>query len=131
VGPDPVSWLMIEPGWTVVDPDGKEVGRVEEVAGDSSIDIFSGLAVASGILSRPRFVPAEQVAEITEGLVRLSVSLDRLSEYEEPPPAEQLSSERASLAGRIETSLAPPSARSGRIPIMRRVLLWLGLAGRR
>jgi hypothetical protein len=134
VSPDPVSWLMIEPGWTVVDQEGKEVGRVEEVAGDSSRDIFNGLAVAGGLLSRPRYVPAEKVAEIVEGQVRLSVTaaaLGRLGEYTEPPPSEQISSERASLAGRIETDIAPPSDRTGRIPLLRRVLLWFGLAGRR
>src|SRR5205085_11166814 len=27
---DPVSWLMIEPGWKVLDADGEEVGAVDE-----------------------------------------------------------------------------------------------------
>ena len=31
---DPVSWLMIEPGWRVEAADGEEVGRVLEVTGD-------------------------------------------------------------------------------------------------
>ena len=31
---DPVSWFMIEPGWTVVASNGEEVGSVDEVAGD-------------------------------------------------------------------------------------------------
>ena len=44
----------------------KDVGRIEEVAGDSSADIFSGLAISTGMLKRPHYVPAEQVAEITE-----------------------------------------------------------------
>ena len=47
----PVSWLVIEPGWTVVAADGTEVGRVEELVGDSGIDIFNGLAVSTGWLA--------------------------------------------------------------------------------
>ena len=31
---EPVSWLVIERGWTVVAADGTEVGKVEEVVGD-------------------------------------------------------------------------------------------------
>src|SRR5437868_1000891 len=128
---DPVSWLMIEPGWTVVDADGNDVGRVEEVTGDSTHDIFNGLAVSGGVFGRPRYVPAEQVTSISPGRVQIATSLDRLDEYREPPPAEELSSERAGLGTRLETDLAPPLERSGRIPILRRILLWFGLAGRR
>ena len=128
---DPVSWLMIEPGWTVVDSTGQEVGRVEEVAGDSSHDIFNGLAVASGMFAKPRYVPAEQVVEITEGRVRIAAAMDSLSEYQEPASEEEISSERAGLATRLETGIARPVERAGRIPLLRRVLLWLGIAGRR
>jgi|SRR5581483_11510908 len=128
---DPVSWLMIEPGWTVVDADGNDVGRVEEVTGDSTHDIFNGLAVSSGIFSRPRYVPAEQVTEISDGRVYIAVALERLAEYREPPPSEELSAERAGAGARIRTDAAPPLARRGRIPLLRRLLLWLGLAGRR
>ena len=131
---DPVSWLMIEPGWTVVDSGGGEVGRIEEVAGDSSIDIFDGLAISRGMLDRPRYVPAEQIVEITDGQVRLSLdaaAVESLTEYREPPPAEEILPDKASVVGRIESKLAPPTGRAGRIPLLRRVLLWLGLAGRR
>ena len=85
---DPVSWLMIRPGWKVVAADGTEVGKVDETVGDSNADIFDGLAVTTGTLGRPRYVPAEQVAEITQGAVRLSLTPDRvdqLGEYKEPP----------------------------------------------
>jgi len=58
---DPVSWLMIERGWEVVDRDGKRVGRVEETIGDSSVDIFDGLSIETSFLGRPRYVPAEQM----------------------------------------------------------------------
>jgi hypothetical protein len=69
--PDPVSWLLVEAGWRVVDASGGDVGRVEEVLGDTETDIFDGLQVSSGLLSRRRYVPAESVGEIVEGMVRL------------------------------------------------------------
>jgi hypothetical protein len=84
---DPVSWFVVERGWEVVASDGDKLGTVEEVLGDSSLDIFDGLAVATGVLGKPRYVPAELVAEIVEGSVRLSIAGDefgRLDEYEPP-----------------------------------------------
>ena len=64
--PDPVSWLVVEPGWRVVDAQGEEVGRVERVVGDENVDIFEGIEVRSGLLSQS-FVPAERIASIVEG----------------------------------------------------------------
>jgi uncharacterized protein YrrD len=68
---DPVSWLVVEPGWRVVDAQGEEIGKVDHVVGDQGTDIFEGIAVRSGILSET-FVPAERVASIVEGEIRLS-----------------------------------------------------------
>ncbi|MGE5689641.1 MAG: PRC-barrel domain-containing protein [Pseudomonadota bacterium] len=68
---DPVSYLMIEPGWEVVGSDGARVGDVREVLADMSADIFDGLAVDVGIRSI-RYVAAEHVAEIVEGRVVLT-----------------------------------------------------------
>jgi len=70
---DPVSWFVIEPGWKVLAAEGGEVGKVDEVAGDSGLDIFDGLAVAASLIGKPRYVPSEVVAEITEGEIRLSI----------------------------------------------------------
>ncbi len=84
---DPVSWLMIEHGWKVVDAGGEHVGRIEEVVGDTANDIFNGLAVSTGLLGKPRYVPAEQVGEITDGQVQLKLSgehIERLDEHEPP-----------------------------------------------
>jgi hypothetical protein len=78
---DPVSWLMVEPGWTVIDHDGNEIGRVEEVLGDESADIFSGLAVASGLLGKRRLLPAERVRLILERRIETDLApgeLERL-----------------------------------------------------
>lgn len=90
---EPVSWLVVEPGWEVVDRDGRAVGRVDELVGDTGKDIFSGLKVLTGILGRARFVPAERVRMIVDGRVELDLSKDeveRLGDYEQPPPHEQL-----------------------------------------
>jgi hypothetical protein len=84
---DPVSWLLIRPGWKVYASDGSEVGEVDEVAGDDTGDIFDGLAIATSALGKPRYVPAEQVASITEGAVHLSIpaqQVEALGEYLEP-----------------------------------------------
>jgi uncharacterized protein YrrD len=71
---DPASWLMIEPGWEVVDANGEKIGAVEDVVGDTENDIFNGLNIATGLLGKALYVPAEDVAEITEGRVRLARS---------------------------------------------------------
>ena len=63
---DPVSWLMVEQGWTVVNAHGKKIGKVEEVLGDEQVDIFHGLLVGG------EKILAERVAEITEGEIRLA-----------------------------------------------------------
>ena len=62
---DPVSWLMVEPGWTVVNAHGKKVGKVDEVLGDEQVDIFHGLLVGG------EKILADRIAEITEGEIRL------------------------------------------------------------
>jgi hypothetical protein len=101
---DPVSWLMIEPGWKVLASDGSDVGKVDEVAGDSSTDIFDGLAIATSALGKPRYLPAEQVGEITDGTVRLTLTPDeveRLGEYVEPAPSEIIRPGNRSLLRRL------------------------------
>jgi hypothetical protein len=90
---DPVSWFMIEPGWEVVGSDWSKLGTVEETVGDSARDIFDGLTVGTGLLSKPRYVPAELVDEIVEGTVSLSVGkerFERLEGYREPPGHERI-----------------------------------------
>jgi hypothetical protein len=132
---DPVSWFMIEPGWRVEAADGTEVGRVEEVTGDSDADIFNGLAIAFSALGRQHYVPADQVAEITEGTVRLTLdtgAIERLPEFAEPAEELEVSPDKASSVARVETrEVLRPAAHPQRVHLLRRVLEWLGLAGRR
>ena len=87
---EPVSWLVIEPGWSVVGADGTEVGRIEEIVGDTGKDIFNGLSVSTGLLSRPKYVPAERVSRITDGRVELDLpadAIDQLDDHEQQPPS--------------------------------------------
>ncbi len=131
---DPVSWLMIEPGWQVVDTRGEELGRIEAVTGDSNADIFDGLSVASGILSRPKYVPAEQVGEITQGTVALTLdraAFDALGEYDEPAESIDVEPDAASRRERAEESVLGTDPREHRVGLVRRVAEWLGLAERR
>jgi uncharacterized protein YrrD len=87
--PDPASWLVVERGWEVVSSDGEKVGAIDEVLGDQNADIFDGLAVAPGLLKKPKYVPAERVGEIVEGRVTLELTeaeFDALDDYEPNVP---------------------------------------------
>jgi hypothetical protein len=90
---EPVSWLVIERGWTVVAADGTDVGKVEEVVGDPEDDIFNGLTISTSLLGAPKYVPAERVAEIADGRIELDLSpaaADELQEYKGPTESEEL-----------------------------------------
>lgn len=90
---DPVSWFLIEPGWKVIDANGKEAGRIEEIVGDTNADIFNGLSITVGLLKGHRYVPAEQVGQINEGEVHLTLTreeLDSLDKYEQPAVSEHI-----------------------------------------
>ncbi len=63
---DPVSWLMIEKGWEVVDASGQRVGKVDEVLGDKEADIWDGLTVSG------KYVAAEDVHGIVDGRITLA-----------------------------------------------------------
>jgi hypothetical protein len=78
----PVSWLLVEPGWTVRGTDG-DLGRVEQVVGDADKDIFDGLAVASGLFAAARYVPAERVRAIQEGCIDVDVGAAEFERLEE------------------------------------------------
>ena len=84
--PDPVSWLVIEPGWEVVASDGAHLGKVHEVIGDSGKDIFNGLAVSPGLLRGSRYVPAESVGAIEDGRIRLELGRDEFAALREQTP---------------------------------------------
>ena len=134
---DPVSWLLIRAGWKVVSSDGQEVGHVEEVAGDDTQDIFDGLAVATTAFGKPRYVLSEQVAQITEGTVNLTLTraqVGQLAEYLEPATSEQIEPEsKGGLAETVRADvrevegkvLAPTQRHEHSVNIWRRMVSWL------
>jgi hypothetical protein len=128
---DPVSWLVIEPGWEVVGSDGKLIGTVNETIGDSGDDIFNGLAIVSGVFARARYVPAEQVAEITEGRVTLKLggdAADSLGEYEEPPTSAEILPDKAGPVERAEgATIDRMRDHATSTPFFRRV--WVSIVG--
>jgi uncharacterized protein YrrD len=87
--PEPqVAWKAIEPDAQVFSRDGHALGTVAEVVGDYDADVFTGLAVAKGLLGRPKFVPAERVLGIWPSRIEVDVTpdeFDALSEHEAPP----------------------------------------------
>jgi uncharacterized protein YrrD len=122
---DPVSWFVIEPGWKVVDSQGEEVGSVDEVVGDSSEDIFNGLSISPSLLSRPRYVPSEQVGAITQGRVQLKLTKDQvrhLGEFEEPPTTAEILPDGAGAVRRAEAAVeAPLHSHGERLNVLTRV----------
>jgi hypothetical protein len=82
---DPTSWLVIEKGWRVLAADGTEVGTVVETLGDEDRDIFDGLTLSTGLLSKPVYVPSERVGEIVEGCVTISLDAEAVKRL---PPHE-------------------------------------------
>ena len=90
--PDPVSYLLIEPGWDVVGSDGEKVGVVREILADLGADIFDGLVVDPGVLKAATYVASEQVAQILEGQIALTLSSDefeRLPEWRGAAPTSE------------------------------------------
>jgi uncharacterized protein YrrD len=71
--PDPISWKAVEKGWAVYDRDGEQIGTIHEVAGDEDADIFDGFGVKTSRMGHVKYVPAEIVASIAVGEVRLSI----------------------------------------------------------
>lgn len=134
---DPVSWLMIRPGWKVYASDGAEVGSVDEVAGDESQDIFDGLAVATSALGQPIYVPAESVGPITDDKrIQLTLSAEQvaaLGEYVEPATSEIIEADNTSTFGsrigadvrEIEGKAIHPVERQKSVGLVRRIALWL------
>ncbi|MDX6454854.1 MAG: hypothetical protein QOD48_961 [Gaiellaceae bacterium] len=105
---DPVSWLQIAQGWSVVTSDGVSVGVVAQVEGDKQEDIFDGLAVDAKQPARILYVPGEQVGAIYPGEVTLKIA--------------------AADAGTLEPFQAPPTETKwspGKAPLTTRMSNWL------
>ena len=69
---DPVSWLLIEPGWTVYDAAGEKIGKVKEVLADEQADIFHGVLVERGLLGSDEEIVADRIDQIHDGDLHLA-----------------------------------------------------------
>ena len=78
--------MTLEKGTRVVGTDDEEIGTVTEVIADRQKDIFSGIAVKSGLFSNQRFVPAEHVQEITNEVVRVGLPAAEAENRLDPYP---------------------------------------------
>jgi uncharacterized protein YrrD len=89
IGP-PIAYLALREGTPVFDPDGDRIGVVDHVLADEPVDIFHGLIVHTLPLpGRHLFADADQVAELHERGVLLSVDRGQLHEPREPSEAEK------------------------------------------
>lgn len=101
--PDPVSWKVVEKGWRALDAGGEEIGKVDEITGDREADIFDGLTVVKGHLGKPRYIASENVGEILEGEVHITLSgeaFEALPAFAEPVE-EQIIPERSTWYQRL------------------------------
>ena len=82
-------------------------------------------SISTSLLGKPRYVPSEQVAAITEGRVRLKLSKDevaRLGEFEEPPTTAEILPEEAGAVRRAESAVeAPIHSHEERLNILTRI----------
>ena len=69
-----VSYLILREGTPVYDRHGKRIGVVEEIRGDTVLDVFDGLIIHTEPLpGRHLYASADQIAELHERGVLLSV----------------------------------------------------------
>jgi len=86
---DPVSWLQIAQGWSVVASDGVSIGSVSQVEGDKQDDIFDGLAVQLAQPGQIVYVAGEQVGLIYPDRVTLKITsaeANALEPFQPPAP---------------------------------------------
>ena len=99
-----VSWKALEAGAAVVASDGEEVGSVSRVVGDAEADVFTGIAVKTGVLGDERLVPSERVRAIWPDRVEIDLSksdIESLPPYEDSPVVRWTPDERTGFLSRL------------------------------
>ena len=77
----PIAYLVLKVGTPVYDRHRERIGTVEHVLADEDLDIFHGVIVHTRPLPRRHlFADADQIAELRERAVLLSVDRDELHE---------------------------------------------------
>jgi hypothetical protein len=84
----PASYLTLEEGAAVYSSDGQHLGKVEHVLADADLDLFDGVVLDKSVLpGGHRFVDADQVDEIYERGMVLSVDAASAQSLPEPAPS--------------------------------------------
>jgi uncharacterized protein YrrD len=102
LGP-PIAYVALDEGVPVFDDDGGRVGVVEHVLGDTTADIFDGLIIHTKPLpGKHLFADVDQIAELRERGVVLSVARGDLHEPRERPDRKQdAETVESTLEGRL------------------------------
>ena len=69
---EPIAYTALTKGTPVLTKEGAEVGTVEHVLSDSSLDLFDGIVVTTA--SGNRFLTADQVGLITTSAVHATIA---------------------------------------------------------
>jgi hypothetical protein len=77
-----VSWRAIVAHIPVIASDGKEVGKVVDVAALPEEDIFHGVVFKHHVTEQTHLAPRDDIDRITPGAIYLSVDSDHAHAYE-------------------------------------------------
>jgi uncharacterized protein YrrD len=81
----PASYLTLADGSAVYSSDGEHLGKVAHVLADPDVDVFDGVVIDRSVLpGGHRFVDADQVADIYERGVVLSIDAATAQGLPEP-----------------------------------------------
>lgn len=93
----PIAYTALQKGTPVFTSDGIEIGRVEHVLQDPSLDLFDGLAVKTG--TGLRFVDADRVGGITAAAVQTTLTDEEARSLPEPQGSEVLDADPDEYGG--------------------------------
>ena len=94
LGP-PIAYTVLPEGIAVYDRNGERIGVVDHVLADMQLDIFEGVIVHTLPLpGRHLFADVDQIAELHERGVVLSVERDELHEPPDEPAGKKSDDER-------------------------------------
>lgn len=93
----PIAYTALPNGTPVFTSDGIEIGRVEHVLQDSSLDLFDGLAVTTD--KGLRFVDANRVGRITAAAVETTLTDEEARALPEPQGTEVLDADPDQYGG--------------------------------
>lgn len=94
---DDIAYTALQNGTPVLTSEGTEIGRVEHVLQDSSLDLFDGIAVTTE--AGLRFVDANLVARITRDAVHTTLTDADTSALPEPQGSEVLDADPDEYGG--------------------------------